>query len=211
MKAALTFMLLLPVFGLSQTVHEIPFASGNNTIELTIANNSNISQEQVKVEVETVPSWIRFTSSQQTLAQVGGNEEKTAVFTFSVEKTAPINTEQTLSFIVTGLTGQSWTKTITLTVAPPEQFELYQNYPNPFNPATTISYQLPRDAAVTLKIFNLIGQELHVLSNAERSAGFHQETWDASRHSSGAYIYELLARTNDGKQTVARKRMMVVK
>lgn len=211
MKFALICILLLPILALGQTVHEIPFASGNNTIELTIANTSNISQEQVKVEVETVPSWIRFTSSQQTLAQLSGNEEKTAVFTFSVEKTAPVNMEQTLSFIVTGPTGQSWNKMITLTVAPPEQFELYQNYPNPFNPATTISYQLPRDAVVTLKIFNFIGQELHVLSNVERSAGFHQETWDASRHSSGAYIYELLASTNDGQQTVARKRMMVVK
>ncbi len=204
-------MLLLPISALGQTVYEIPFASANNAIELTIVNTSNTSQEQVKVDVEAVPSWIRFTSLQQTLAMVSGNEEKTAVFTFSVEKTAPVNTEQTLSFIVTGVTGQSWNKTITLTVAPPERFELFQNYPNPFNPTTTISYQLPEDAAVTLKIFNLIGQELHVLSNAERSAGYHQETWDASRHSSGTYVFELVSRTSDGKQTVARKRMMVVK
>ncbi|MBI2619318.1 MAG: T9SS type A sorting domain-containing protein [Ignavibacteriales bacterium] len=201
---------MLPFLALGQTVHEIPFASANNTIELTVQNASALNQEVVKVKVGGVPSWIRFVKSEQLINRLGGNEEKTAIFAFSVDKTAPVNTERTLSFNVSGPTNQDWIKTIAVKVVPPEYFELFQNFPNPFNPVTTIAYQLPQKGLVTLKVFNLIGQTLLTLSDAERSAGYHQEIWDASRHSSGTYVYELTVRFSDGKETVARKKMMVV-
>jgi hypothetical protein len=75
----------------------------------------------------------------------------------------------------------------------PLSFRLFQNYPNPLNPSTTISYDLPTRSVVTLKIFNVLGQEVATLVNGEVQAGRHQVQWDARRLSSGVYFYRLQA------------------
>ncbi len=75
----------------------------------------------------------------------------------------------------------------------PHIFELVQNYPNPFNPFTTITYQLPVSCRTTLKIFNLLGQEVTTLENEVKSAGGHKVEWNASRFASGVYLYQLQA------------------
>jgi len=75
----------------------------------------------------------------------------------------------------------------------PSNFQLYQNYPNPFNPTTTISFDLSQTDHVSLKIFDIIGQEVANLVNSERSAGTHQIQWDASDLPSGIYFYQIQA------------------
>ncbi|HLD06362.1 MAG TPA: T9SS type A sorting domain-containing protein [Candidatus Nanoarchaeia archaeon] len=70
-------------------------------------------------------------------------------------------------------------------------FALHQNYPNPFNPRTTITYQLPRESLVALKIFNLIGQEVMTLVNGRQMPGTHQAGFDAGNLPSGVYFYRL--------------------
>jgi hypothetical protein len=92
-----------------------------------------------------------------------------------------------------------------------ERFELFQNYPNPFNASSTISYQLRADSKVSLKIYNLLGQEVSTLIDADQTAGFHQETWNASSIASGTYIYRLVAKDASGKETVERKTMTLLK
>jgi hypothetical protein len=83
----------------------------------------------------------------------------------------------------------------------PENFSLFQNFPNPFNPTTTISYNLPEDTEVHLKIYNLFGQEVRTLVNEAQSAGSKSVVWkgkDASGRivSSGLYLYRLEAKNN---------------
>ncbi len=74
----------------------------------------------------------------------------------------------------------------------PEQFVLHQNYPNPFNPTTTIQFDLTRRTDVTLKIYNILGQEVFTLLNAVLLApGVHRVTFDGSNIPSGIYIYRL--------------------
>ncbi len=75
----------------------------------------------------------------------------------------------------------------------PAEFSVTQNYPNPFNPSTNISYQLPTDARVTLRVFNILGVEISTLVNSVQQAGFYDMNWDASRLSSGVYFYQLTA------------------
>jgi flagellar hook assembly protein FlgD len=132
---------------------------------------------------------------------------------------APVKQNQTLKFVISAPTGETWTKEITVTVGSPEKFEVFQNYPNPFNPSTTISYQLTANSKVNLKIFNMLGQEVALLVDGDRLAGYHQEVWDArqtagglaGRLSSGVYVYQLIASDDHGTKQVDRKRMLLLK
>ena len=74
----------------------------------------------------------------------------------------------------------------------PRQYALLQNYPNPFNPRTTIQFDLPKSGNVTLKIFNMLGQEVASLVNERKQAGYYQVTWNANAPS-GLYFYRLQA------------------
>lgn len=73
-----------------------------------------------------------------------------------------------------------------------EKFVL-QNFPNPFNPATRISYSVPQDAFVSLKVFDVLGREVATLVNEVKNAGAHQATFNASSLPSGVYLYRLEA------------------
>ena len=76
-----------------------------------------------------------------------------------------------------------------------DKFELNQNYPNPFNPSTTISYQLPIRSHVTLKVYNIIGNEVTTLVNEEKAAGAYNVQFATNnlQLSSGIYFYRLQA------------------
>jgi hypothetical protein len=73
----------------------------------------------------------------------------------------------------------------------PGATSLHQNYPNPFNPATTVSFDLPAREQVRLEVFDILGRRVAVLVDSEMSPGSHQVRFDASRLSSGVYLYRL--------------------
>jgi len=73
----------------------------------------------------------------------------------------------------------------------PGGFALQQNYPNPFNPATTISYTIPVNSHITLRVFDILGREVAVLIDEEKPAGYHKIHFDASHLPSGIYMYRL--------------------
>ena len=92
----------------------------------------------------------------------------------------------------------------------PNDFALGQNYPNPFNPSTLIPYQLPTASHVRLDVFNLLGQRLATLVDAERPAGVHMAQWDATDAAgravgAGVYIYRL----SSGGVSVSRRMVLV--
>jgi len=73
----------------------------------------------------------------------------------------------------------------------PTQFSLNQNYPNPFNPSTKISYSIPSSGFVTMKIYDILGNEIALLINKEQTAGFYNVEFNATNFPSGIYIYTL--------------------
>jgi len=74
----------------------------------------------------------------------------------------------------------------------PGTFELVQNYPNPFNPSTVISFSIPESDMVTLKVYDVIGNEIEVLINSTMNAGNFKYNFNAANLPSGIYFYELL-------------------
>ena len=75
----------------------------------------------------------------------------------------------------------------------PQGYTLEQNYPNPFNPTTAIQFTLPKSARVTLRVYNILGQEVATLVNGNLTAGIHSVDFDASRLASGVYLYNITA------------------
>ncbi|MDE3058141.1 MAG: T9SS type A sorting domain-containing protein, partial [Bacteroidota bacterium] len=73
----------------------------------------------------------------------------------------------------------------------PNQFELFQNFPNPFNPSTTISYYLPANSIVTLKVYDPLGREIETLVNGYQGVGMHTVLFNARNFPSGVYFYSL--------------------
>jgi len=191
----------------AQVIHHLPFASSGNVIELAIANNSPVAVTDVKVSLQNTPAWLHLAQKEQTIRSVGAGEEELATFLFAVDKTAPVGQEQTLSVVIGTATGESWLKQIMVAVSAPEQFALFQNYPNPFNPSTTISFDLPSEASVQLKVYDMMGREVATLVNSRLHAGHHRIQFDASSgFASGAYVYYFKAGSFSD-----RKRMLFVK
>lgn len=87
----------------------------------------------------------------------------------------------------------------------PTVYELGQNYPNPFNPSTTINFSIPESGLVTMKIFNILGQEVAELVNDVKPAGNYNVSFDASSLTSGMYIYKIQA----GNFSATRKMMLL--
>ncbi|MCK9279769.1 MAG: M20/M25/M40 family metallo-hydrolase [Melioribacteraceae bacterium] len=73
----------------------------------------------------------------------------------------------------------------------PSEFVLKQNYPNPFNPATTINYTIPREGFVSLRVYDILGNEVAELVNEQKSTGSYNISFNAENLSSGIYFYTL--------------------
>jgi hypothetical protein len=93
----------------------------------------------------------------------------------------------------------------------PKEYSLSQNYPNPFNPATTIRFALPKESFVTLKIFNLLGQEVATLVDELKPMGEHQAQWQAGDLPSAVYVYRLQARSKEKIDFVDTKKLILLK
>jgi len=96
----------------------------------------------------------------------------------------------------------------------PTQYKLSQNYPNPFNPSTKISWQSPVSGWQTLKVYDVLGNEITVLVNEEKSSGSYEINFDAGKLSSGVYYYQLRTgdpSTGSGQGFVETKKMILIK
>lgn len=99
----------------------------------------------------------------------------------------------------------------TIEVGVPNEFSLSQNYPNPFNPATKIDYDLPFESRVNLKIYDLLGREIHsAINNELMKAGYYTTQLNLSSMPSGTYFYRITAQGN-GEEFVMTKKMVLIK
>ncbi|MFC2093996.1 T9SS type A sorting domain-containing protein [Bacteroidota bacterium] len=99
-----------------------------------------------------------------------------------------------------------YSKVVEVEITAPYEYSLSQNYPNPFNPSTLISYELPISGIVTLKVSDILGNEVETLVNEEKPAGTYEITWLAENLPSGIYFYRLQA-----ADYVQTKKMVLMK
>jgi hypothetical protein len=95
----------------------------------------------------------------------------------------------------------------------PTRYSLSQNHPNPFNPSTKISFEIPKNGYVSLKVYDLLGREVAALVNKNKLAGSYKVEFDATELPSGVYFYQLRA-TPDGGQAgdfIQTKKMILLK
>jgi hypothetical protein len=88
----------------------------------------------------------------------------------------------------------------------PATYALRQNYPNPFNPSTSVRFSIPVESAVSLRVYNTMGQLVETLVDGELPAGSHAAAFNAEKLAGGAYLYKLTA-----GDVVETKIMMLVK
>ncbi|HCN37431.1 MAG TPA: hypothetical protein DIS94_06955, partial [Bacteroidetes bacterium] len=95
----------------------------------------------------------------------------------------------------------------------PQSFNLSQNFPNPFNPVTNISYRIPVDGMVSLKVYDILGKEVATLVSEVKQAGNYQVVFNGNNLASGIYFYRI--NVNSGNSQSGNftqvKRMMLVK
>jgi hypothetical protein len=98
-----------------------------------------------------------------------------------------------------------YSEIIEVTIFATTKFSLSQNYPNPFNSATIITYQIPSDGFVSLKVYDVLGNEINTLVEENQNAGYYSITYTANDPSSGVYFYRLTA----GEYSAIRKLILL--
>jgi 5-hydroxyisourate hydrolase-like protein (transthyretin family) len=200
---------ILTTVGISQEekVYELKPGTKGNEITLTVAN---ISEENpatnVNVTLTRKSGALSFKEEIKAIEQIEAKTEAKTTFTFDVNRNVPVNRKDTIDFIISSSEGIMVMKSFIFNYSAPKEFKLEQNFPNPFNPTTTIQYQLPADAKVTLKIYDVLGSEVATLINEDQEAGYKEVKFNATNLASGMYIYRLQA----GKY-LSMKKMMLVK
>jgi hypothetical protein len=154
-------------------------------IELCIEDSVIATWDQV---VDRVTKYTEYYHTKQVTYSL--TEGDTIVYRINGTGGSPAGGLRGVNYVK--LTGEKATG-IELAGATPRRFVLSQNYPNPFNPTTTIAYQLPVEAYVTLKVFDLTGREVATLVEETQAAGYKSVEFNACALSSGMFLYRLYA------------------
>ena len=139
-----------------------------------------------------------------------GNSNVRVDYTFEDKNLLPGKYAYQLKQIDYNGTSTTYSLNGSIEIAVPKKLTLSQNYPNPFNPITKIDYDLPVDAKVSMKIYDLSGREIISLVNTFQKAGAYTVTFDGTNLATGIYLYSLVVESN-GKIESFTKKMTLIK
>ncbi len=198
-------LMLLSISVLAQTEYRIEPGTKNNEIILVIVNESEVmEQENIRLSLVGTPNGIDMKRREVNINCLASGEEREVSFPFDAKR-IPTVKKDTLRFLISDNNGRQWEKKIVLVYDLPTEYKLEQNYPNPFNPSTVISYQIPVNGKVTLKIIDILGREVTTLVDDYQEAGYYEKIFDARGLSSGVY-FSLL---QNEKANLVRKMLLV--
>ena len=210
----ITIVILLSSIISAQNSYSIQPGVKNNQIVLELSNIS-LTESATDLEVKLIKNsnHLTFNQTEKMIENITQGEETEIAFTFDVDYNIGKTEADTIEFMITDLAyRQAGNKSVYLTkqfilqYALPTEFKLEQNYPNPFNPETRIRYQVSSISPVTLRIYDILGNEVTTLVNEQKEPGYYEVEFSASQLASGVYIYRLQAGSY-----VSTKKMMVLK
>jgi hypothetical protein len=161
--------------------------AADNKVSLNWTTATETNNSGFEIERKTIGEW-------ETIGFVPGSGTTTELrsYSFNDENISSGNYSYRLKQIdYNGLF--EYSEVIEIEVGVPSQYSLEQNYPNPFNPVTTISYSLKDKGLVSLKVYDILGNEVATLLNEEMESGTYEYKFNASAIASGIYFYTLKA------------------
>ncbi len=188
----------------SNVAVKIEIEKENNSVHMTgivtSSTNTNLSLSVPSFQINNGTVFFNASFSQITYADINSGQTVDVWATQDAYGNLyAVQVQQSANSSVTSVENES-VNTL------PTGYELKQNYPNPFNPTTVISFSLPQQANVVLKIYDAIGQEVATLVNRQMSAGKYSVDFNGSNHPSGVYFYRLKA-----GNYVEVKKMLLIK
>ncbi|AFH50712.1 5'-Nucleotidase domain protein [Ignavibacterium album JCM 16511] len=189
------FFLLLIIENNAQNTYNVQPGIKNNQIVLQIVNTSETEISLPKPLQRRGIKNLTFRDVSKETITLKPKEEKEIKYIFDVNYDADISKQDTIEFLITDNKTIHLTKQFILIYTQPKEFKLEQNYPNPFNPTTRIRYSIPNVgtglALSTLKVYDILGNEVVTLVNEEKPAGYYEIEFNATELSSGVYFYRL--------------------
>ena len=181
--------------------------SGNN-VNLKWSTGSEVNNSGFEVQKSKVKSQKSNDAEWERIGFVDGKGTTTESTTYSFldNNLTPGSYQYRIKQIDFDGTFKYYNLSETIEIGLPNTFELAQNYPNPFNPSTVIKFQIPSAVNVSLKVFDILGNEVATLVNEVKPAGYHSVEFNAAGLASGIYLYKLQAGS-----FVETKKMMLVK
>jgi hypothetical protein len=174
------------------SISQLPFAITNSSISVLQIDSLWTNTKYFHVTPMLAFGQIRIGDTTKVTIRFTPDSSRSFIDTLYIANNSfespfkvPLSGDGTVTGTLTGIR-QVLTET-------PTVFSLAQNFPNPFNPTTTINYQLQKAGNVSLKVYDMLGREAATLVNEEKTAGYYSATFDASRLSSGTYMYRLHA------------------
>ena len=165
-------------------------SQSNDQIQLSWITATELNNQGFEIERKTTESW-------EKIGFVNGNGTTTEMQYYSfTDNSGLVNNVYKIYYRLKQIDFDGtyeYSNEVTIELSQPDSYLLNQNYPNPFNPSTIISWQLPESKFVTLKIYDVLGNEVASLINEEKPAGNFEVEFNATALSSGIYYYKLVA------------------
>ena len=211
----LVLILTITEVNFAQNTYSLQPGVKNNQIVLELSNiSSTESANNLEVKLIKNSNNLNFNQTEKKIEKITQGKETEATFTFDVDYNIGTTEADTIEFSITDNKSIYQSKQFILQYSVPTEYRLEQNYPNPFNPSTKIRYSIPNvtlrqaqgDNMTTLKVYDILGNEVATLVNEQKEAGYYEVEFSASSFASGVYIYRL-----QSGSFVSTKKMMVLK
>jgi hypothetical protein len=191
-------------------------ASGTNrlSLQLTLRNQGQTAPaEAISAEIVPRDNWVtRVVNNDQSFGSIAAGDMVTQQTPFYIDIDSTSYPGYLTMNVIIKSNGYPYWQQDNILVGieagqqnMPRQFVVYQNYPNPFNPSTNIEFSIPEAGYVTLKIYNILGEEISTLLSASLLSGSYKYIWDANNLASGIYLYRLEA----GNYATTKKMILI--
>lgn len=193
------------------TAHRIPFGAAGNAVELTVGNPERARFSEATVALVAAPAWLRFEAETVPLGAFVAEAEPAVSFRFDVAPEAPVGAPADVTFEVRAGGAVVGTRSFRVVVEPPREVALTGPWPNPVRSSGRLAVELPAGGRTRVVLYDVLGREVARLIDAERAAGRHEVTLDASALAAGVYVVRVEAADAVGRPVARTRRLTVVR